>query len=42
MTMGRTQLIALSPKKTVEGFVGAFFTTIIFGVFVRAMSTLAS
>ena len=36
MTMGRTQLIALSPKKTVEGFVGAFFTTIVFGVFVRA------
>ena len=29
--MGRTPLIKLSPKKTVEGFVGAFFSTIIFG-----------
>ncbi|KAG8956266.1 hypothetical protein FRC04_004343 [Tulasnella sp. 424] len=29
---GRTQLIALSPKKTVEGFVGALFSTIIFGL----------
>ncbi|KAG8983644.1 hypothetical protein FRB90_005854 [Tulasnella sp. 427] len=28
---GRTPLIALSPKKTVEGFVGALFSTIIFG-----------
>ncbi|EAU91225.1 phosphatidate cytidylyltransferase [Coprinopsis cinerea okayama7 len=31
-TMGRTPLIKLSPKKTVEGFVGAFFSTIIFAV----------
>ncbi|TEB37651.1 phosphatidate cytidylyltransferase [Coprinellus micaceus] len=29
---GRTPLIALSPKKTVEGFVGAFWSTLIFGV----------
>lgn len=29
---GRTQLIKLSPKKTVEGFVGAFICTLIFGV----------
>lgn len=27
---GRTKLTDLSPKKTVEGFVGAFFTTIIY------------
>lgn len=32
VTMGRTPLIKLSPKKTVEGFVGAFFSTVIFGV----------
>ncbi|CDO69135.1 hypothetical protein BN946_scf185042.g37 [Trametes cinnabarina] len=32
ITIGRTPLIALSPKKTVEGFVGAFFSTIIFGL----------
>ncbi|KDQ57460.1 hypothetical protein JAAARDRAFT_130741 [Jaapia argillacea MUCL 33604] len=32
ITFGRTPLIKLSPKKTVEGFVGAFFSTIIFGV----------
>lgn len=30
--MGRTPLIALSPKKTVEGFVGAFWCTMVFGV----------
>eukprot|EP00127_Corallochytrium_limacisporum_P000702 Clim_evm21s23 gene=Clim_evmTU21s23 len=29
---GRTQLWKLSPKKTVEGFVGAFFLTLIFSV----------
>ncbi|KAF6762990.1 phosphatidate cytidylyltransferase [Ephemerocybe angulata] len=29
---GRTPLIKLSPKKTVEGFVGAFWSTLIFGV----------
>jgi len=32
MSIGRTPLIKLSPKKTVEGFVGAFISTIIFGV----------
>ncbi|KAL3898335.1 MAG: hypothetical protein SGCHY_002811 [Lobulomycetales sp.] len=30
---GRTPLIQLSPKKTWEGFIGAFFTTMIFGFF---------
>ncbi|KAI9757903.1 MAG: hypothetical protein M1815_005877 [Lichina confinis] len=33
ITFGRTQLIKLSPKKTVEGFVGAWIMTIIFGLF---------
>lgn len=32
ITFGRTQLIKLSPKKTVEGFVGAWIMTIIFGL----------
>ncbi|KAI9850713.1 MAG: hypothetical protein M1838_005204 [Thelocarpon superellum] len=32
ITFGRTQLIKLSPKKTVEGFVGAWVMTILFGV----------
>ncbi|KAL8286383.1 hypothetical protein RQP46_004400 [Phenoliferia psychrophenolica] len=32
MLFGRHQLIKLSPKKTVEGFVGAFFVTMIFAV----------
>ena len=32
ITLGRTQLFALSPKKTVEGFVGALFTTLVAGV----------
>ncbi|KAL8728206.1 MAG: hypothetical protein Q9166_005554 [cf. Caloplaca sp. 2 TL-2023] len=31
ITFGRTQLIKLSPKKTVEGFVGAWVLTILFG-----------
>ena len=30
--MGRTPLIKLSPKKTVEGFVGAFLCTIVFAI----------
>lgn len=34
MLFGRTQLIKLSPKKTVEGFVGAAFTTIVFAYIV--------
>ncbi|KAL4885907.1 cytidylyltransferase family-domain-containing protein [Aspergillus karnatakaensis] len=33
ITFGRTQLIQLSPKKTVEGFLGAWVCTIIFGYF---------
>ncbi|KAI9783821.1 MAG: hypothetical protein M1839_003157 [Geoglossum umbratile] len=32
ITFGRTQLIKLSPKKTVEGFVGAWICTVVFGV----------
>lgn len=32
MLFGRHQLIKLSPKKTVEGFVGAFFVTIVLAV----------
>ncbi|KAG8890370.1 hypothetical protein FRB98_008945 [Tulasnella sp. 332] len=32
MTLGRTPLISLSPKKTVEGFVGAFFSTVLFSL----------
>lgn len=32
ITFGRTQLIKISPKKTVEGFVGAWLFTIIFGL----------
>lgn len=32
ITLGRTPLIKLSPKKTVEGFVGAFFSTMLFGI----------
>lgn len=31
ITFGRTQLIKISPKKTVEGFLGAWVFTIIFG-----------
>ncbi|MCJ1418269.1 hypothetical protein MMC32_004616 [Xylographa parallela] len=32
IAFGRTQLIKLSPKKTVEGFVGAWIFTVIFGI----------
>ncbi|KAK5201950.1 phosphatidate cytidylyltransferase [Cryomyces antarcticus] len=32
MLFGRTQLIKLSPKKTVEGFIGGWIFTIFFGV----------
>ncbi|GAA5847145.1 hypothetical protein JCM9279_002706 [Rhodotorula babjevae] len=32
MLFGRHQLIKLSPKKTVEGFVGAFFVTVLFAI----------
>ncbi|KAF5021975.1 hypothetical protein F66182_5985 [Fusarium sp. NRRL 66182] len=34
---GRTQLIKLSPKKTVEGFVGAWIMTIIFAMFLSSI-----
>lgn len=33
ITFGRTQLIKISPKKTVEGFIGAWICTIGFGYF---------
>ena len=33
ITFGRTQLIKLSPKKTVEGFVGAWIMTVLFAIF---------
>ena len=36
MLFGKHQLIKLSPKKTVEGFVGALFMTIAFGYLVRS------
>ncbi|KAJ3775055.1 phosphatidate cytidylyltransferase [Lentinula raphanica] len=32
MSIGRTPLIQLSPKKTVEGFVGAFVSTVLFSL----------
>ncbi|EAA29473.1 phosphatidate cytidylyltransferase [Neurospora tetrasperma FGSC 2508] len=32
ITFGRTQLIKLSPKKTVEGFLGAWVMTVLFGI----------
>lgn len=39
IAFGRTQLIKLSPKKTVEGFVGAWITTVLFGtILVNLMS----
>ena len=34
MTFGRTPLIQLSPKKTVEGFIGALFSTVLFSYLV--------
>lgn len=37
ITFGRTQLIKLSPKKTVEGFVGAWVCTIVFGFLLTNM-----
>lgn len=33
---GRTQLIQLSPKKTVEGFLGAWLCTLVFSILVSA------
>ncbi|KAM7183665.1 Cytidylyltransferase family domain containing protein [Naviculisporaceae sp. PSN 640] len=37
ITFGRTQLIKLSPKKTVEGFVGAWIMTVLFGIFLTSL-----
>ena len=37
ITFGRTQLIKLSPKKTVEGFVGAWIFTVIAGILVTSV-----
>lgn len=37
ITFGRTQLIKLSPKKTVEGFLGAWVMTNLFGVFLTSL-----
>ena len=33
-TLGRTPLIQLSPKKTWEGFIGGFFSTLVFSILV--------
>lgn len=41
MLFGKHQLIKLSPKKTVEGFVGALFMTIAFGYCVRRAGLLS-
>lgn len=40
MLFGRTQLIKLSPKKTVEGFVGAAFTTVVFAYIVSRLPAI--
>ena len=37
ITFGRTQLIKLSPKKTVEGFIGAWVMTIFFGIILTSL-----
>jgi CDP-diglyceride synthetase len=42
MLFGRTPLIKLSPKKTVEGFVGAFFCTVLFAILVSPSPELYS
>lgn len=34
---GRNQLLLLSPKKTVEGFVGGWICTMIFGLLVKRL-----
>jgi len=39
ITFGRTQLIKLSPKKTVEGFLGAWFFTVLFGYLLTNIMT---
>lgn len=42
ITFGRTQLIAISPKKTVEGFLGAWVCTIIASVLASAILSQSS
>lgn len=42
ITFGKTQLIAISPKKTVEGFVGAWICTGIFAVLFSFLLTKSS
>lgn len=37
IAFGRTQLIKLSPKKTVEGFVGAWVMTIVFAMLLTSL-----
>lgn len=39
ITMGRHPLIEISPKKTKEGFVGAWVCTVVFGVFITYLSS---
>lgn len=39
---GRTRLIKLSPKKTWEGFLGAFVSTVIYGFIVSLVLFLTS
>lgn len=39
--MGKTPLIKLSPKKTVEGFIGGWAMTIVFGMLVRLFRVLS-
>ena len=39
ITFGRTQLIAISPKKTVEGFLGAWIFTILLGIILTNLMT---
>lgn len=42
ITFGRTQLIKISPKKTVEGFVGAWIMTVFFGIILTNILTRSS
>ena len=42
ITFGRTQLIKISPKKTVEGFVGAWVFTVVFGIGMTQLLTRSS
>lgn len=42
ITMGRHPLIAISPKKTWEGFLGAWVCTMIFGVIITSVSSTSN